>query len=306
VDWFEAMLRGDFESAWRISDGVLRARAGTTSRHLPRHEQWVWDGTPLDGKRVLIRCYHGLGDTIQFLRYAPLVRERASEVIVWAQPQLVPLLRTIRGIDRIEPLHDGAFRGEYDVDVESMELPFVLRTTIETVPREVPYIDVEPLALVCAEGDRRPNVGIVWRAGEWDERRWVPFGALAPILDSGVRLYSLQRDADEPGLIQLEEANDVVGTARAMKAMDLVISADTMTAHLAGAVGVPVWTLLPATCDWRWMRDRETTPWYPTMRLFRQERPGEWAPVISRVAAELARIAVTSSFPRVLPVLGGK
>src|SRR3954447_16284072 len=109
------MRRGAFAEAWKVSDASLRDRAGTTCSHLPRHEQWVWDGTPLDGRRVLVRCYHGLGDTLQFIRYAPLVRRIAAEVTVWAQPALIPLLRTVDGIDRILPLHDGACDAEYDV-----------------------------------------------------------------------------------------------------------------------------------------------------------------------------------------------
>src|SRR5688572_4769011 len=107
-DWTLHMRRGEFEAAWKVSDRVLRARAGVPCEHLPRHFQYFWDGQPLDGKRVLVRCYHGLGDTIQFIRYAPLLRSRAREVIVWAQPKLIPLLRSVPGIDLLLPLHDGA------------------------------------------------------------------------------------------------------------------------------------------------------------------------------------------------------
>src|SRR4051812_44087459 len=102
--WIRHMRSGRFEAAWEVSDAVLRARAGTLCWHLPRHEQYVWDGRPLAGKRVLVRCYHGLGDTIQFIRYAPLLKSIAAEVSVWAQPPLIPLLRTVRGIDRLLPL----------------------------------------------------------------------------------------------------------------------------------------------------------------------------------------------------------
>jgi hypothetical protein len=121
--WKVSMQRGAFEAAWGISDAVLRARAGVPCGHWPRHLQYIWDGTPLAGKRVLVRCYHGLGDTIQFIRYVPLIKEIAREVMVWAQPALLPLLRTLRGIDLLLPLHDGTPDVEYDVDVESMELP---------------------------------------------------------------------------------------------------------------------------------------------------------------------------------------
>ena len=287
------MRRGEFEAAWNISDAALRARAGVPCWHLPRHLQYVWDGTPLDGQRVLVRCYHGLGDTIQFARYAPLVKVIATEVIVWAQPALIPLLHTARGIDRIVPLHDGRPDVAYDVDVEIMELAHVLRTTLSTVPARVPYLHVPPAPIPT---DGRLAVGIAWEAGDWDEHRSIPFSRLTPLTEiPGVVLHVLQR---EPGPAERHRgfrvtpgADSVLGTARIMRTLDLVISVDSMPAHLAGALGVPVWTLLPHNADWRWMEDRADSPWYPTMRLFRQERPGEWDPVIARVAAGLKKLS---------------
>jgi len=132
--WMQHMRRGDFEAAWRVSDRVLRVRSGVPCDHLPRHLQYFWDGRPLDGKRVLIRCYHGLGDTIQFVRYAPFVRARAREVILWVQPKLFPLFRSVPGIDLLLPLHDGLPDVDFDTSVEIMELPHVFRTTTSTIP----------------------------------------------------------------------------------------------------------------------------------------------------------------------------
>jgi hypothetical protein len=327
--WMDAMLRGDFAAAWEISDAVLRERAGQPCWELPRHLQWIWNGTPLDGKRVLIRCYHGLGDTLQFIRYAPLVRARAAEVIVWAPPALLPILATMQGIDRLAPLHDGAFEGDYDIDVEVMELPHLFHTTLETIPAEVPYLHAEPLALAddrdtvgplvrrgsspaagaqerTATGPapvttRTPSsthqrVGIVWRAGDWDERRSIPFELIRPLADiPNVRLCVLQRDVapneEDRRFIRLPHVNDILGTARLMRALDLVITVDSMTAHLAGALAVPVWTLLPKQCDWRWMSSRSDSPWYPTMRLFRQQRDGDWPAVVAVVIAGLCGAA---------------
>ncbi|MBW3572250.1 MAG: ADP-heptose--LPS heptosyltransferase [Gemmatimonadetes bacterium] len=287
--WIRHVRAGEWEAAWRVSDRVLASHAGEPCWHLPRHEQWIWDGTPLDGKRVLIRCYHGLGDTLQFIRYAPLVKQAAAEVVVWAQPPLLPLLRTARGIDRLLPLHDGDVGIDYDVDVEVMELPHVFRTTARTLPADVPYLHVPPAPLAK---NGRLAVGIAWKAGNWDSRRDVPFPLLAPLAQvPGVELHVLQRGS---GLAQRQEGFGVVSgsddpyvAARVMRALDLVITVDSMPAHLAGALGVPVWTLLHADPDWRWMQGRDDNPWYPTMRLFRQQRPGDWGPVIARVVEEL-------------------
>jgi hypothetical protein len=288
--WMRHMRRGDFAAAWEISDRVLRQRGEVSSRDLPRHLQSVWDGEPLDGKRVLVRCYHGLGDTIHFIRYVPLVKAVAAEVIVWAQPELLPLLRGVRGIDRLLPLHHGKPEAGYDIDVEIMELPHVFRTTLQTLPAEIPYLHVQPARI---PDDAQPAVGIVWRAGDWDERRSIPFPLLAPLARvPGIALHVLQRGsglAERPaGFGIVSGTDDVLQAARVMRALDLVISVDSMPAHLAGALGVPVWNLLHAEADWRWMEGRTDSPWYPTMRLFRQEQPGEWEPVISRVAAALA------------------
>jgi hypothetical protein len=284
--WLSLMRRGEFADAWKISDASLRERAGATCWHLPRHEQWVWDGTPLDDKRVLIRCYHGLGDTLQFIRYVPLVERIAKHVTTWAQPSLLPLFK-----GDVLPLHDGDVDCEYDVDVEVMELAHVFRTTLHTIPDDVPYIHVAPAKI---DRDRRLAVGIVWRSGDWDERRNVPFRLIESLADTdGVKLFSLQRDPDHYSdrIALLDGVDDPLATAQLMRAMDLVITIDSMPAHLAGALGVPTWTLLPTNADWRWMEDRDDSPWYPTMRLFRQQRAGDWHSVIARVRAALATIA---------------
>jgi hypothetical protein len=288
-DWFTHMRRGDFAAAWEISDAVLASRAGVPSWHLEREYQWIWNGTPLAGKRVLIRCYHGLGDTIQFARFFPIVNAIATGSIVWAQPSLIPLLQTMRGIGRLLPLHDGTPEAEYDVDVESMELPHVFRTAVETIPNTVPYFDVEPAALPPRRGARERRVGVVWRAGDWGPHRSIPIDTLAALFDlPGVTFYSLQCGESDPRLVTLDGVDEPLSTARVMRALDLVISVDTMTAHLAGALAVPVFTLLPYQCDWRWMDGRVDSPWYPTMRLFRQPAPGDWDSVVREVRYAIA------------------
>jgi hypothetical protein len=280
-----------------VSDAAVRARAGAAVSHLPRHEQPVWDGRPLEGRRVLVRCYHGLGDTLQFIRYAPLLRRVAREVVVWAQPELVRLVETVEGVGRVLPLHDGAPEAEFDADVEVMELPHVFRSTEATIPARVPYLRVPPAP---RDPDERLAVGLAWRAGGWDERRSVPVALLAPLAEiAGVALHVLQRgpglEERPPGFGAVAGSDDPWEAARTMRALDLVVTVDSMPAHLAGALGVPTWTLLHADPDWRWMRDRDDSPWYPTMRLFRQRRPGEWADVVRRVAERLRAAAARRS-----------
>ena len=295
--WTQCVRQGDFAGAWEISDAVLRARAGRPCWHLPRHQQWIWNGDSLLDQRVLIRCFHGLGDTIQFIRYAPAVRALAREVTVWAQPALLGLLRGIAGVDRWLPLHDGLADASYDVDVEIMELPHVFRSTLSTLPAQVPYLHVPPVAASPERsGSSRCHVGLAWQAGDWDTARSVPLGLLAALGEiPGVTLHALQRGSalaewrDEFGPVS--GSDDVVSAARQMQALDLVISVDSFPAHLAGALARPVWTLLHAAPDWRWMEGRHDSPWYPTMRLFRQKQPGEWEPVIASVAAQLRRLA---------------
>lgn len=285
------MRSGDFEGAWQISDCVLRSRAGRLDPRLPRHLQTVWDGTPLVGRRVLVHCYHGLGDTLQFVRYLPLVRRLAAEALLWAQPDLLPLLRGAAGIDRLLPLHDGPPEAERDVDVEIMELPFVFRSTLATLPVRAPYLHATPLRAHARTG--ATAVGLVWQAGDWDPRRSISTEVLSPLARvPGIELHLLQqgpaRHELPKGFGRASGSRDILRLSRLMRGLDLVVTVDSMPAHLAGALGVPVWTLLHRQADWRWLEGREDSPWYPTMRLFRQERAGDWEAVIARVAAALA------------------
>jgi hypothetical protein len=300
--WAHHMRRGEFDAAWAISDAVLNARKHRICHHLPRHEQWIWNGTPLHHRRVLVRCYHGLGDTIQFIRYIPLLKSVAAEVAVWAQPSLIPLLHTMTGLIDFRPLHDGTPDYPYDVDIELMELPHFFRTTIETMPREVPYLHVQPAPL---QRDGRLSVGIFPRAGDWDPRRSIPPHAWSALQTPGARLHMLARDAIGQGQRDhveiLNGPDDMLATAALMKAFDLVISVDSMPAHLSGALGVPTWTLLHTAADWRWMESRSDSPWYPTMRLFRQERTGDWQGVMNRVADALNGLETCRSLERRAP-----
>lgn len=290
--WIEAMRQGDWEAGWALSDRVLRARepADFDRPWTPFHTRCVWDGSPLAGRRVLIRCYHGLGDTIQFVRYGATLRRMTCTVMLEAQPELLPLLRRCPWVETAVPLGDADGLG-FDVAIESMELPHALRTRPTTVPVEVPYLD-PGTAFPFSKVRRETNVGLVWRTGDWDRRRSMDLPEIAPLLQvPGIVFHSLQLGADRAslkrhGIVDLAD-RDILELAARLRSLDLIVTVDTMVAHLAGALGRPVWTLLHAAPDWRWGCGG-TTPWYPTMRLFRQSRPGDWAPPVALAAKELA------------------
>jgi hypothetical protein len=251
----------------------------------------------------------GLGDMLQFLRYAPLVKRRGGTVLVECPGFLIPLFSRCPGIDRL--IAEGAERPAFDIHVPLLSLPRLLGTTLATIPAEVPYLFADP-DLVEHWG-RKLNtiqgfkIGIVWQGNPhhgWDRHRSFPLAQLAPLAQvDGVQLFSLQKGAGVEQLraragrfpvIELATELDATGggfmeTAAIMKNLDLVITCDTATAHLAGALGVPVWVALAAIVDWRWMFQRDDSPWYPTLRLFRQTELGNWPPVFERMADEVRK-----------------
>jgi hypothetical protein len=302
--WMCAMLRGDFERAWRISDDVLRRGGAEDASDLPRHLRRVWNGAPL-AARVLVRCYHGLGDAIQFIRFVPRIAEVARSVAVEAQAELIPLLRSMPEISTLVPL--GEQTPAYDVAIEAMEIPHALRVTLPTVPRTVPYLAVPRDArdrarriLAKIPGDLK--VGLVWKAGQWRPERSAPLHLVARLAEiPGVALVNLQRGQtldDDDGIFSFSSTSDeMIDVAALVAELDLVVTVDTMMAHLAGSLARPVWTLLHCASDWRWMLDRTTSPWYPTMRLFRQTVPGGWDTVSAEVCDELALLSMEGRGP---------
>jgi hypothetical protein len=295
--WLTAMRHGDCAAAWHISDAVLRARQTRREdcSRWPRHLQYIWDGTPLEDRRVLVRCYHGLGDTLQFVRLLEPLRQRAREVTLWVQPSLLELLSTVRGIDRLLPLHDGTPQAEFDVDIELMEVAHALRIDLNSVAKRMPYIDVSGGATNATRSlSSLVNVGLAWRSGDWDAERSIPtsvLGSLARVCN--VAFHSLQYPLETPPFKSGNLAcKDIAQMAQAMTGLDLVITVDTMVAHLAGALALPTWILLADRPDWRWMEQRTDTPWYPTMRLFRKQ--GRlWEAVLDEVCSELAAVVAT-------------
>jgi hypothetical protein len=287
--WQCHMLLGEFENAWRQSDLIARRNRPDPNR--------FWDGRPVDGRRVIIRCLHGLGDTIQFVRYIPLVRERAKSVNVEAQPKLKVLLNDSGLGDQVITWSDP--QPEWDQQIEIIELPRVFRTTLSTIPCSVPYVRAQPCRIPLASSGEL-KVGLVWCSSAFNPARSIAMEDISRLSSvPGVAFYALQSGPEHddtvhwPGnIVDLHrEIATIHDTASIVTALDLIITVDTMTAHLAGALGVPVWTLLPFECDWRWMLHREDSPWYPSMCLFRQPAPGDWASVIRQVEQRLLQVA---------------
>ena len=274
------MQRGAYDEAWRVSETVLAGRdpASRDDPALPYHRRWVWDGREFRGKDVLVRCYHGFGDTLQFARYLPVLGSVARSVSVEVQPELLPLLASMPGIDRLIPFDPARPSPPAACDIEIMELAFALRLPPEAI--SAPYLSV-PAARI-APG----TIGLCWQAGGWDAGRSVP-AVLMERLASRPCL-ALQRDPAGVGVLNPRGCpNEIVGTAALVAGLDLVITVDTMIAHLAGALGRPAWLLLKHAADWRWMKDRSVSPWYGTIRLFRQKIAGDWPGVLSEVEEAL-------------------
>jgi tetratricopeptide (TPR) repeat protein len=272
----------------------------------------VWDGGPLDGKTILLSAEQGLGDAIQFARYAPLVAARGGRVVVEAAERLAPLLRTIEGVaDVITPAMPLP---PFDEQAPLMSLPHILGSNVETIPGNTPYMYADErltarmrAALGAAGGLR---VGLAWAGNPehlGDRYRSLALETLAPFRElAGVEWYSLhigekaRAEVRQGGWVReiLGESGGVAELAALMCGLDLVISVDSMPAHLAGALGRPVWTLLCLAADWRWQLERENTPWYPTMRLFRQSRPGDWDGAVARVCQAVREGAIQGSAER--------
>lgn len=270
------MFLGQFDRAWAESAAIERRGAPDPHR--------FWDGKPLEGKRVMLRCLHGLGDTIQFIRYAPMIRESASHLIVEAHPELRRLLGHAPGMDEVVTwgVEGPETPPKWDTQIEVTELPRIFGANLETIPRNVPYLTLER-----REGSVgvRKRVGVVWSSSQWNLARCVPNQTVREALqDLPWDVYSLQHGPERNAFPTLRSSEgDVLDTAEDMLGLDLILSVDTMAAHLAGALALPVWVMLPFQADWRWMLGRSDTPWYPTMRLFRQPAPGDWASVLSDV-----------------------
>jgi len=304
----------EYEWRWKCPDFPRRDFAA------PR-----WQGQSLPGGRLLVHAEQGLGDTLQFIRYLPRLRGRLpdSEITFAAPRKLLPLLQCAAWASRICWAADDEPLAGFDAHIPLMSLPGIFQTTLETIPSQVPYLSADPartarwLPTLAAIGGLK--VGIAWqgsRTYQGDRFRSIPLTWFARLARPGVTLISLQQgagceqiaalaapravhcfaepvDVHDPGHragLQCEEGQQhgaFMDTAAIITQLDLVITSDTSIAHLAGALGAEVWVALPVAADWRWLREGDTSPWYPTMRLFRQTRFDDWQPVFAEIAAAL-------------------
>jgi hypothetical protein len=285
--WLEAALAGNLDSAWSASDRIRQAQVDYSGR-----QRWcrsLWDGTPIVDRHVIIRCWRRLGDAIHFIRYASLIRAQAKSLTVEAPGELLPLLKTVSGVDQVVELDSGQSQNESWVEIESTELPYVFRTTLDSIPSGIPYIHV---AKPTRQNGRATKVGLCWCGGSFDPRRSIPLSDLKSLKSvPDLRFFQLQRG---PALREIDGSSiwfdnladcsmDLSATASLIDSLDVIVSVDTMVAHLAGALGKKGYLLLHTEADWRWLREREDSPWYPTVRLLRQSTAGDWAPVVSRL-----------------------
>lgn len=299
---FAELVLGNFERGWKLYE----SRFNTGQKELsPRKlTQPFWTGENLQGRTILLHAEQGLGDTLQFVRYARLVANRGGRVIVECQPPLKALLQTHKSIDEV--FGQGETLPAFDFQIPLLSLPKVFKTTLESIPSEVPYLEAPNRGAVNHPelSTDQFKVGLVWAGStsqQTDLTRSVPLSFLAPILSiPDIAFFSLQVG---PASCQLKDQTatkklfdlkssltNFASTAAALDHLDLVITVDTAVAHLSGALARPTWVLIPFAWDWRWLMHRTDSPWYPTMRLFRQSGPNDWASAVESVAEELRRL----------------
>lgn len=298
------LAMGDFEPGWKEYEWRNLTEAGKGT--LPKMTSAVWNGMRIPNGRLLMVGDQGYGDTIQFARYIPLIADRCQELVLGCSAEMGPLLSTIPGVKQYYsrwtdvPGHAAHCR--------LSSVPHLIHTTIETIPAQVPYLFADPtriaawrqrLEAMLPHGVRR--VGLAWTGRPThpnDRRRSIPLARLAPLAAaSRASFVSLQKPmppADLAAMVQFPGFADLSAdladfgeTAAVIANLDLIVTVDTAIGHLAGAMAKPVWIMLPKASDWRWLLERSDSPWYPTARLFRQQTPGAWDPVIAAVTAAL-------------------
>ena len=302
------LLTGDFERGWLAREARWRLPSvGLVDRNFA---QPLWRGDqPLEGRTILLHSDEGLGDAIQFARYVPLVAALGARVILEVEP---PIQQLLGGITGVAECINRSSSPAFDLHCPLGTLPLAFGTRLDTIPFAQGYVPLPAAARVKAWENRlgprdRLRVGLVWAGNpdhKNDHNRSTTLRMLAPLLDCHVQFVSLQkgiRDQDRallgqhPDIVDLtQHLTDFSDTAALISCLDLVISVDTSVAHLAGALGTPVWTMLPFNPDWRWLLNRDDSPWYQSMRLFRQRERGDWANVVDSVCRELQSLVSAS------------
>lgn len=303
------LLMGRFAEGWKAF-GWRRRVVEFNHAHRP-YAQPVWDGGDLDGKTIFLYPEQGLGDLLQFVRYIPLVVARGGRVVFETPSQMQRLLQGFDGAHSLLP--SGTACPDFDCHASLLDLPGIMETTLETIPAPASYITPDA-DLTGAWAERLGpwqdfRIGLVW-SGNPDNtenaRRSIDPDFLKPLIQiPGVSLYSLQVGRDGEAEAVFGEAvtdlapglKDFADTAAVIRSLDLVVSVDTAVAHLAGALGRPVWTPLALGADWRWLLDRDDCPWYPSMRLFRQTAAGDWTSVVKRLSSEVIKQVAHKSAP---------
>jgi tetratricopeptide (TPR) repeat protein len=316
------LTMGNFEEGW--AEYEWRWLAGEEQK--PNLAIPLWDGTPLLGKKIYVYAEQGLGDTFQFVRYLQQLKNDGAYVIFAPQRALIPLMKLLPYIDEVKTIHEPCIA---DYHAPLMSLPWLCKTTLETIPAPIPYLKADSdlvtswKSILDAAAGNAYRVGICWHgnaqykdpalqhAVEQKSCALKQFAELATI--PNVQLFSLQKMSGLKELETLEDASfltvfdktlDTVNgrfmdTAAIIAQLDLVITIDTSIAHLAGALGIETWVLLPEPADWRWMRARTDSPWYPTMHIFRQQKRGDWQRVMHEVTAELRQKIATKGLKHV-------
>jgi tetratricopeptide (TPR) repeat protein len=307
---FEAAMArlslGDFAAGWKAYEWRWRTGAFAAQRRQFRAPLWLGDAS-VAGKTILLHAEQGFGDAIQFIRYAPLLASQGAKVVCEVQPELLPLLAQLENTQDITVIAKGAPLPAFDLHCPLLSLPLAFGTQLETIPAAVPYLAV-PAERLAQWRERLPpggpRVGFVWSgqpSHKNDANRSIPLKRLAGLFENfPVRCFSLQsqmRDADSevlkglPNLVRLGDSfRDFADTAAVIALLDVVVSVDTAVAHLAGAMGKPVVILLPYAADFRWLRGRDDSPWYPQAKLLRQPEFGDWDSVIGRLRDELQQL----------------
>ena len=299
----EALVRlalGDYAAGWKEYVWRLHTENFSKGKKRPAQPLWLhqWD---ISGRTILLHGEQGLGDTIQFARFVPRVAALGAKVILAVQRPLTDLMAGLAGVSVIRGQGDPV--PPFDAFCPLPSLPLAFQTTLATIPADMPYLSVPPDRLAkwraVLDGLARPRIGLMWtRGGSPQDRRSLPLRLLLPLLERrDVQFVALQKELPdgEVALLQStgvpsflgERLADLADTAAIIAMLDLVITIDTSIAHVAGALGKPMWVLLPFSADWRWLRDRSDSPWYPTARLFRQLAPGDWQSVVRQVAEAL-------------------